>query len=76
MEPKDLKSEVMELAKARGLEVVEDTAGAMAELALDVVGKIISMSENKYDDMIWQAVEGKAREALSELVDKIDGKEG
>jgi hypothetical protein len=72
----DFKSQVMELAKSKGVNIAEDAAGEVAELALEIVGLIVANSENKYDDMVWAAVEGKAKESLLALVDKIDGEEG
>ena len=67
------KKELMEMAKKRGMIVAEEASGELAELALDVVGLVVAKSENKYDDMVWGAIEGKAREVMAELVDKIDG---
>ena len=70
------KEELIELAKKRGLDVAEEAVESLGELALDIVGHVIKSSSNMYDDMIWAAVEGKAREELKKLVDKIDGEEG
>lgn len=72
----EFKAELIALAKIRGLDIAEDLAGELAELAFDVVGLVVNKSETKYDDMIWSAVSGKARELMAELVDKIDGSEG
>jgi len=72
----EFKKKVLEMAKSRGLDAAEDAAGDLAELALDVVGLVVEQTSNKYDDMVWAAVEGKAREGLASLVDKIDGQEG
>lgn len=76
MSEQDFKAKLVEMAKKRGLDLAEDAAEGLAELALDVVGELVSKSENTYDDMIWAAMKGKAEEALKELVDKIDGEEG
>ena len=70
------KDKVLQMAKERGLDILEDSVENLGELALDIVGLMIKESKNSYDDMIWMAVEGKAREELKKLVDKIDGKEG
>ncbi len=70
------KDKLLQLAKERGLEVAEEAVESLGELALDIVGLMIKESKNSYDDMIWMAVEGKAREELKKLIDKIDGKEG
>lgn len=70
------KKELLELAKKRGLDVAEEAVESLGELALDIVGHVIKASKNSYDDMIWMAVEGKAREELKKLIDRIDGEEG
>ena len=70
------KDKVLQMAKERGLDILEDSVENLGELALDIVGLMIKESKNSYDDMIWMAVEGKAREELKKLVDKIDSKEG
>ena len=70
------KDKVLQMAKERGLDILEDSVENLGELALDIVGLMIKESKNNYDDMIWMAVEGKAREELKKLVDKIDSKEG
>ena len=72
----DFKKEVLEMAKKRGLDLAEDAAGDLADLALDIVGAVIKKSSNTYDDLVWVAVEAKVREVLADLVDKIDGEEG
>ena len=72
----EFKKEVIDMAKKRGLDLAEDAAGDLAELALDIVGAVIKKSKNSYDDLIWLAVEAKVREVLALLVDKIDGEEG
>jgi len=72
----EMKKALVEMAKKRGLDVAEDAAGNLAELAIDVVKELVKATENTYDDMIFAALEGKAREALGDLVDKIDGEEG
>lgn len=70
------KAKLIELAKKRGLDIAEEAVGAAGELALDIVGELIKGSENKYDDLIWAGIEGKAREELQKAIDKIDGEEG
>lgn len=69
------KDALIALAKKRGLDIAEDAVQNLAELALDVVGEIVKSTKNTYDDMIWAGVEGKAREQVRELVDKIDGED-
>lgn len=75
MDKEQFKKEMLELAKGRGLDLAEDFAGELGELAIDIVGRVVALSENKYDDMIYAALEGKAREALAGLIDKIDGED-
>ena len=70
------KQELIELAKSKGLDIAEDALQSLGELALEIVGKLIEQSENKYDDMIFAAVKGKAQEELKKLIDKVDGQEG
>lgn len=70
------KQRIVELAKVRGLDVLENAAGELGQLALDIVGEIIKESPNQIDDMVWMALEKSAREQLSKLVDKIDGQVG
>lgn len=72
----DFKKKILEMAKARGLDLAEDAAEKVVDLAMDVVSEVVALTENKYDDMIWTAVKGKVEEALDNLADKIDGEEG
>jgi len=69
------KKEIIEMAKKRGLDLAEDAAGDLADLALDVLGAVIKKSKNSYDDLVWAALEAKVREILADLVDKIDGED-
>lgn len=70
------KQELIDMAKAKGLDIAEDALQSLGDLALEIVGKLIEQTENKYDDMIFMAVEGKAREELKKLIDKVDGEVG
>lgn len=70
------KAKLLELAKKRGLDIAEDAVESLGELALDLVGELVKSSKNSYDDLIWAGIEGKAREELKKLIDKIDGEEG
>lgn len=67
------KTKIAELAKARGLNVAEDAAGQLAELAVDIVNVVVTDSDTPIDDMLWLPMEKKVREELLKLVDKIDG---
>lgn len=62
------KKEIIEMAKERGVEVAEEAVKEILHLALDIVCKMVDASENKYDDMIKAALEGKLRAS----VDAID----
>lgn len=68
--------EIKELAKKRGLDIVEGAAGEAAMLAIDIVKLMVEKSETQVDDMVMGAVEGIVREQALKLVDKIDGEEG
>jgi hypothetical protein len=70
------KQRIVELAKVRGLDVLENAAGEIGNLALDIVGEFIKETPNQIDDMVWMALEKSAREQLSKLVDRIDGQVG
>lgn len=71
-----MKEEIKALAKARGLDIAEDAASNLGDLALDIIDLVVSKSENLYDDMVWGAVKGKVKEKMDEAIDKIDGVEG
>tara|TARA_Y100000310_G_scaffold243676_1_gene248252 strand:- start:22465 stop:22695 length:231 start_codon:yes stop_codon:yes gene_type:complete len=75
MTKQDLKKIIVEKAKAKGLDIAEDAVQDLQDLAFEIVGEIVAMTPNTYDDMIWTAVKGKADEVLDGLIDKIDGQE-
>ena len=62
---------VLELAKKRGLDIAEESAQAVGQLLLDVLGEYAN--SNKYVKMLWIGVEDDLRKELVELIDKIDG---
>lgn len=76
MEKSELKGKILSLAKSKGLVIAEDSVEALQDLAFEIIGEVIALTPNKYDDMIWSALKGKADEALDGLIDKIDGQEG
>ena len=76
MTKEELKKQVVEMAKAKGLVVAEEAAGDIQDLAFEIVDLVVKLTKNTYDDMIWGAVKGKADEMLDSLIDKIDGQEG
>jgi|VirMetMinimDraft_7_1064189.scaffolds.fasta_scaffold513604_2 hypothetical protein len=63
--------ELLDMAKKRGLDIAEESAGALGQLALDIVGHYAN--QNKYAKMLWAGVEDDVRKGLANLVDKIDG---
>lgn len=72
----ELKASIVAKAKAKGLDIAEDAVERLVELAIEIVGDVVHFTENKYDDLVWAAVEGKVKEVLLSLVDKIDGQVG
>jgi len=66
------KKDLLEMAKNRGVDLGEELAEKgmkeMAHLVLDILGKAIDESENKWDDMIKVALMGKLRD----MADKIE----
>lgn len=72
----ELKKKIVDLAKAKGLNIAEDAAQDLQDLAFEIITEIVALTENTYDDMIWAAVKGKADELLDGLIDKLDGEEG
>ena len=73
---KELKEELGLIAKSKGLDVAEEAVEGLVDVAFAVVSAVVKSTSNKYDDMVWAAVKGKAEELLDGLVDKIDSKEG
>ncbi len=71
-----LLEEIKAEAKVKGLDLAEKNLEEIADFAFMAVGKVVAWTENKYDDMIFGAVEGKAKEMLADMIDKVDGKEG
>ena len=71
----DLKKKVVEKLKAKGMDIAEDLAMDVIDVAFEVAEEAIKESENKYDDMLLPAMP-LAKSKLHELADKIDGEEG
>lgn len=71
-----MKEEIKKILKDQGLDVAEDALQETAKMALEIVEVVVKHSPNKYDDMVWAAVKGKAEELLEDIIDKVDGKEG
>jgi hypothetical protein len=72
----ELKKKLEEVAKGKGLDLAEKTLEEICDLAFEIVEVLVMHTENKYDDMIFAAVKGKAIEFIKEKIDMIDGKEG
>lgn len=71
----EMKKELVELLKAEGLDIAEDTAIALVKAVFKVIPELVLKTENKMDDLlipILAVVEPK----ILELLDKIDGEEG
>lgn len=76
MTKEDLKKIIKEKAKAKGLDIAEDAVQDLQDLSFEIIEEIVKLTPNNYDDMIWNAIKGKADEVLDGLIDKLDGKEG
>ena len=64
----DIKEQVLELAKLRGLEIAEGAAKELALLSLDVLKLIVKESDNLIDDVVLASLEGK----IKEMIEGID----
>lgn len=73
MEKKDYRALVVKIAREEGLDIAEDAVQSLQDVAFKIVGEVVAMTPNQYDDMIWTALKGKADEVLDGLIDKIDG---
>jgi hypothetical protein len=70
----DIKK-LAEKLKARGLDLAEEAAKIVVEETLNWVEEGVSLSENKFDDLVKPFIPELKKAAL-ELADKIDGQEG
>ena len=64
----DIKEQVLELAKLRGLEIAEGAAKELALLSLDVLKLVVKESDNLIDDVVLASLEGK----IKEMIEGID----
>ena len=71
----ELKKELLDALKAKGLDVGEDVAMELVKLVFPFLGRLVLLTENKVDDMLI-AVLPIIEKQVIELLDKIDGKEG
>jgi hypothetical protein len=69
------KERLKELAKKRGLDIAEEAAGNLGELAIDILKEVVAETENAVDDVVFASLESIARAELAKLVDKIDGEQ-
>lgn len=70
-----MKAKIAAILKENGLDVAEDAAVGACKAVFASAIAIVTMTENKYDDMLIP-VFGLAQPKLLEVLDKIDGKEG
>jgi hypothetical protein len=70
----DVKKELLDELKKRGLNVAEDALAEVVEAILDTVQKYVVASENKYDDLLV-AVLPSAKSLILEQLDKLDGED-
>lgn len=68
------KEQLLAMAKARGMDIAEESLQSLAALAIDVLGAYAK--DNKYLAMIFVGLEDEMREGLKKLIDKVDGQEG
>lgn len=68
----ELKKEILEEAKAKGLDLAEDSIKAVVEFALAALEKVALKSENKIDDLVVSLLP-ILKPKLMELIDLIDG---
>lgn len=71
----ELKKEIVELLKGKGLDVAEDVAIKAVKGVFEVLPVIIAKTENKYDDLLLPIL-GILEGEIVRLLDKIDGEEG
>jgi hypothetical protein len=68
-----VKQMIVREFKEAGLEIAEESAIKLVEIAFEIAPKIVIKTENKFDDMlipVFELVKPKILEALK----KIDGK--
>ena len=71
----ELKKELVQDAKAKGLDIAEDSLKSLVEFAFDALPKIAAKTETKLDDM-FVPVLALIKPTVMKLVDKLDGKAG
>jgi hypothetical protein len=69
----EFKKTLIDLAEKKGLSMGEEALEELLDFSFEVISLVVEKSENKYDDMIWGAVKGKAKEYLAKVINKVDG---
>lgn len=69
------KQALLDLAKAKGLDIAEDALGKLLEAAFEIAEEMVKKSENKYDDLLL-VVLPQIKPYLLEAIDKLDGQQG
>ena len=72
VEKKNLIAMLMEVAKAHGLPVAEETAEAMIPMFIAMGDAIVGHTSNKVDDIVWLPVKGPLEDLLEKLAEKIN----
>lgn len=70
----EMKKEILDSLKARGLDVAEEALAELIEGVFDVAEMLIVKSENKFDDMAL-VVLPKLKELALKALDKLDGED-
>lgn len=65
--------DLVEKAKAKGLDIAEDAAGHLVDILFDWLDESAQKSDNVYDDIL-RSVYPLAKAEAKKAVDKIDGK--
>jgi len=72
----EVKKELVELFKAEGLELAEETVELAVKAVFKVLPIIAKKTTNPLDDMLVGSLAPILERELLKLVDKIDGKQG
>lgn len=69
------KKELVEILKAKGLNIAEDTLKDALDALFLVAEEVVKKSENKYDDLLL-VILPQIKPYILEAVDKLDGEVG
>ena len=67
--------DLVEKAKAKGLDLAEDAAVHLVDIVFDWLDESANLSENVYDDIL-KSVYPLAKSEVKKAIDKIDGEVG